>query len=139
MVIEPDDSADTAPPGWRGRLVAWIVTTRDHWRVERMERRRARQGQSAEIRYLVVAARLYESQRTVERHEATIKRKTRQIDALKEQLDQIKELHHAYMRSHALGDSERFLNAVQQARDWLASGYGDFADTEGARGVHPPL
>lgn len=95
-----------------------------------MGRRRARQASSSEIRYLVVAARLYESQRTVERLEATIKRKTRQIDALRGQMDEITEMHHCYMMSHAMRDSERFDQAVARAREALTSGFGDFAETE---------
>lgn len=95
-----------------------------------MERRKARQRNAVEVRYLATAARLYESQRTVERQQAVIDRQARKIDALRGQLDEFKELHHAYMRSHALEDSERFLGAVQRARDWITSGYGDFADTE---------
>ena len=66
----------------------------------------------------------------MERQQVVIDRQARKIDALRGQLDEFKELHHAYMRSHALEDSEKFLVAVQRARDWMASGYGDFADTE---------
>jgi len=95
-----------------------------------MERRRARQASSAEVRYMVAAARLYESQRTAAAQQQVVDRQSRQIDALRRQLDEITEMHHCYMMSHAMRDSERFDQAVARAREALTSGFGDFAETE---------
>lgn len=77
---------------------------------------------------MVAAARLYESQRTVTAQQQVLNRQSRQIDALRRQLDEITEMHHCYMMSHAMRDSERFDQAVARAREALTSGFGDFGD-----------
>ena len=98
----------------------------ERWQARRALRRLQRQRQDINTRVLSLMARLDELRGYVNRDRAAERRERdrliRQIDAAREHQAELEDLLRAYLQGQALIDAEA---AAQQAREALASGFGD--------------